>query len=343
MIEDEVQYKLTQRSVEDFERSLKWLKENPGARDDIDPILAKAEEDGLQSMIDELREELQEYEAAKRGSAVITMFALVHSVPIDFIKARKGSASTQLAKLVRSGEERIQSYESNHFANTDLGRVPEVLSDLVREELNVIQIPITLERLDRLKEAEPTLYFHFEEMFQNGLYTNRERELIRKLLDLGHWQMKAACSWFEYDLLRAPHEKARLEYIIENWDQVPLVERPAVPREAVEERHFDLEAEAFQKEAIVKRAKEEGCFWSIVPLLEFFDLPEEERAGKSCYPLLPFFMQRAYEEMQNPRQPNPGWAARLIQSVKRFRFAISGKGGEIEIERYAPREPDKEM
>ena len=67
MIENEVQYNLSQRSVEDFEKRLKWLRENPGARGHIDPILAKAEEDGLQSMIDELREELEEYEAAKRG------------------------------------------------------------------------------------------------------------------------------------------------------------------------------------------------------------------------------------------------------------------------------------
>ena len=206
----------------------------------------------------------------------------------------------------------------------------------------MIDRPMTLDRLDRLKEAKPTLYFYFEEMFQNGSYTNRERELILKLLDLGHWQMEAACSWFEYDLLRAPHEKAQLENIIDNWDQIQLVQRPAVTREAIEKRRSDLETEAIEKAAIVKRAKEEGCFWSIVPLLQFFDLPEEERAGKSCYPLLPFFMQRAYEEMQNPRQSKPGWIALLFGSIKRFRFAISEKGGEVEIERYDHKESDKE-
>ena len=67
MIENEVQYNLSKRSAEDFEKRLKWLRETPGAREHIDPIIAKAEEDGLQSMIDELREELEEYEAAKQG------------------------------------------------------------------------------------------------------------------------------------------------------------------------------------------------------------------------------------------------------------------------------------
>ena len=63
MIENEVQYNLSKSSVEDFDKRLEWLRENPGARDHIDPILAKAEEDGLQSMIDELREDIQEYES----------------------------------------------------------------------------------------------------------------------------------------------------------------------------------------------------------------------------------------------------------------------------------------
>ena len=67
MIENEAQYKLTQRSAQGFEKRLKWLRENPGARRRIDPILAKAEEDGLQSMIDELREDIQEYEMSRQG------------------------------------------------------------------------------------------------------------------------------------------------------------------------------------------------------------------------------------------------------------------------------------
>ena len=67
MIENEVQYNLSKRSVEDFEKRLRWLLENTGARGHIDPILAKAEEDGLQSMIDELREDIQEYEMSRQG------------------------------------------------------------------------------------------------------------------------------------------------------------------------------------------------------------------------------------------------------------------------------------
>ena len=206
----------------------------------------------------------------------------------------------------------------------------------------MMQMPMSLERLDQLKKAETAIYSHLEEMFRNGSYTNQQRDFIRGVLDLGHWQISAGCSWFEYDLLRAPHEVAQLEDVIQNWDQKPPAERPSLNRETVEKKLFDLQKGIRQKEAEVEKAKREGCFWSIVPLLEFFDLPEEERAGMSCYPLLPFFMQKAYEEMQTPRQPKPGLMARLLGSIKRIKVAISVKGGEVEIERYDPGKSDKE-
>ena len=67
MIKNEVQYKLTKRSAADFEKRLKWLRETPEAQGHVNPVLARAEEDGLQSMIGELREELREYERTKQG------------------------------------------------------------------------------------------------------------------------------------------------------------------------------------------------------------------------------------------------------------------------------------
>ena len=81
MIKNELQYKLTKRSAGNFEKRLNWLRENPGTQDKLDPIIAKAEEDGLQSMIDELREEIQEYESTKQGDVDITALTSVQMVP----------------------------------------------------------------------------------------------------------------------------------------------------------------------------------------------------------------------------------------------------------------------
>ena len=137
MIKNEVQYKLTKRSAADFEKRLKWLRETPGARGHIAPVLAKAEEDGLQSMIDELREELQEYERTKQGQVDLTALISVHSVPKTLIKARiaKGLSQRQLAELVGLKEQQIQRYESNDYANVDLGRVQEIASALTGDAM----------------------------------------------------------------------------------------------------------------------------------------------------------------------------------------------------------------
>ena len=128
MIKNKLQYKLTKTSAENFERRLTWLRETPGAQDNLDPILAKAEEDGLQSMIDELTEELQEYERTKQGDVDMTSLTSVHMVPSTLIRARiaRGLSQRQLAQLVGLKEQQIQRYESNDCSNVDLGRVQEI-------------------------------------------------------------------------------------------------------------------------------------------------------------------------------------------------------------------------
>ena len=192
------------------------------------------------------------------------------------------------------------------------------------------------ERLERLKKAEPAIYAAIEEMFQNGTYTKREHEIIRRLINLGNFQLRAAFSWFEYDLMRAPYEVDYLEGAAQQWEQIPLGERPAISREAVVDRLLNLKENINKKEAAVERARKEGHFWSAIPLLEYFDLPEKERAGKSFYPLLPNIMQEAYTRMQMPRKPEPRLIVRWMESIKRLTFAVSGKGVKVEIERQCP-------
>ena len=128
MIKNEFQYKLTKTSAKNFERRLTWFRETLGAQDHLDPILAKAEEDGLQSMIDELKEELQEYESTKQGDVDMTALTAVHMVPSTLIRARiaTGLSQRQLAQLVGLKEQQIQRYESNDYSNVELRRVQEI-------------------------------------------------------------------------------------------------------------------------------------------------------------------------------------------------------------------------
>ena len=63
MIENEQQYRVTKMQAEKFERALQQLITHEAERSHIHPRLREAEEVTMQSVIDELRSELSEYEA----------------------------------------------------------------------------------------------------------------------------------------------------------------------------------------------------------------------------------------------------------------------------------------
>ena len=135
MIKNEVQYKLTRTSVEGFEKRLNWLRANPETRADIDPIIARAEEEALESMIEELNEDLQEYNRTKAGHVDMEVLHSVDKIAGALISARiaKGFSQRQLASMVGLKEQQIQRYEARDYANVDLSRVQEIAKALIAE------------------------------------------------------------------------------------------------------------------------------------------------------------------------------------------------------------------
>ena len=135
MIRNEVQYKLTKTSVEGFEKRLNWLRANPEARADLDPIIARAEEEALESTIEELREELRDYNRTKAGHVDMEVLLTVDKIGRVLIGARiaKGLTQRQLAGMVGLKEQQIQRYEARDYANVDLGRVQEIARALIAE------------------------------------------------------------------------------------------------------------------------------------------------------------------------------------------------------------------
>ena len=128
MIKNELQYKLTRNSMEGFETRLNLLRANPEVRSDIDPIIARAEEDAVESMIEELREELQSYERTKSGEIDVEPLLAVGRIADALISARiaRGMTQRQLSSMVGLKEQQIQRYEARDYANVDLARVQEI-------------------------------------------------------------------------------------------------------------------------------------------------------------------------------------------------------------------------
>ena len=64
MIKNERQYRITKAAAEKFEQSLASFDSEP-ASPDVHPLLRKAERDALVSQLDELRDQLHDYESLK--------------------------------------------------------------------------------------------------------------------------------------------------------------------------------------------------------------------------------------------------------------------------------------
>ncbi len=66
MIENERQYRTTKTWIEEFTQTLGRLDARPEEGAPLHPLLRKAERDGLESQIENLQREVQEYEALHR-------------------------------------------------------------------------------------------------------------------------------------------------------------------------------------------------------------------------------------------------------------------------------------
>jgi hypothetical protein len=66
MIKNEREYRITKAQANKFEQALSQLAAPEGAAG-LHPLIQKAQGDALQSQLDELREQIAEYEALRSG------------------------------------------------------------------------------------------------------------------------------------------------------------------------------------------------------------------------------------------------------------------------------------
>lgn len=87
MIQNEREYRITRSHAEEFSRALEESESCGGA----EPLLAELHRSALCSQLDELREELAEYEALKSGSVRDIGIDSLDALPLALIRARIAS------------------------------------------------------------------------------------------------------------------------------------------------------------------------------------------------------------------------------------------------------------
>ena len=156
MIKNERQYRITRAQAGRLRKALKASR-NPGMGDGgedteaaalgvvreagphygtVHPLIAKAQEDAMNSQLSDLEGELKEYETLKADGFDLDSFNALADIPKMLIKARisMGLSQRELAERLGLKEQQIQRYEATDYASASLTRIREVAAVYRMEE-----------------------------------------------------------------------------------------------------------------------------------------------------------------------------------------------------------------
>jgi transcriptional regulator with XRE-family HTH domain len=127
MIKNERQYRITKAEAEKFGRAVAELAA-AGTRPKVHPLLQKAELDGLRSQLEDLRAEIEEYEALKAGKRTVLEINSLEELPRAVVQARiaAGLSQKELADRLGLKEQQVQRYEATDYAGASMTRLQEV-------------------------------------------------------------------------------------------------------------------------------------------------------------------------------------------------------------------------
>jgi ribosome-binding protein aMBF1 (putative translation factor) len=143
MIKNERQYRITAAQVERFERALDRLRARPASPDANERALQQLEEAALVSQLDDLRQELRDYDALRSGERTVITAASFHELPRALIEARiaRGLSQRALAERLGLKEQQVQRYEATDYAGASLARVAQVIDALGVEVHEAVIVP----------------------------------------------------------------------------------------------------------------------------------------------------------------------------------------------------------
>src|SRR5437879_6535807 len=110
MIKNDRQYRITKARADELDKALVALGAAPlGA---THPDIRKAELEGLRSQIDELREDLADYDSLQSGKEQVLELTSLEELPSALIRARIAAGLTQrdLAQRLGLKEQQVQRY-----------------------------------------------------------------------------------------------------------------------------------------------------------------------------------------------------------------------------------------
>ena len=139
MIANERQYRITNAAAREFEEALVRLDTVEAHRS---PDMRRVMREAMESQLEELREELAEYDALRSGKVGVLELTSLTELPEALIRARIAVGLTQKGLADRLGlkEQQIQRYEATQYAGVSLERIQAVVEALgvtIRERVTL--------------------------------------------------------------------------------------------------------------------------------------------------------------------------------------------------------------
>ena len=128
VITNERQYKITRKRAVGFARAIEQFDARSRERTEVHPRLLRAELEALKSQLEDLRQELDEYERLKSADLSAISVASFDELANGLIKARIAAGLSQraLAERLNLKEQQIQRYEAEGYASASFRRLCEV-------------------------------------------------------------------------------------------------------------------------------------------------------------------------------------------------------------------------
>jgi HTH-type transcriptional regulator/antitoxin HigA len=153
MITNERQFRISKAQLAKLQSSAVAFNIHEAAKRIGSPVLAQAELAALQSQIDELAEQVRDYEALQSGAVSMLKAQSLSELPKILIKARiaRGLSQRDLAEMLGLKEQQIQRYESEEYGTANLRRLAQVAEAL---NLNISEVAELSQGLTAGKTAQ---------------------------------------------------------------------------------------------------------------------------------------------------------------------------------------------
>lgn len=124
MIKNDRQYRITKAQVPKFAHALEAAQSRALAN----PLLRKLESDALQSQLQDLKNQLRDYERLRSRRRSVIRVNSFSELATALIRARilSGLSQKELARRLGLKEQQIQRYEATDYRSANLERLEEV-------------------------------------------------------------------------------------------------------------------------------------------------------------------------------------------------------------------------